>query len=80
MKPGDSHFWKGLLKVKEDFLGCGTFRIKDGSQTRFWEDTWVSSKPLKEQIPELYNIVHNPCEIVANVINQMPLNISFSEH
>jgi len=28
-------FLKGLLKVREDFLGCGTFKIGDGSQTRF---------------------------------------------
>jgi len=26
----DSQFWKGLLKVKEQFLKCGTFKIKDG--------------------------------------------------
>jgi len=26
-------FLKGLLKVREDFLGCGTFKIGDGSQT-----------------------------------------------
>jgi hypothetical protein len=35
IKPGDSQFWKGLLHVKDDFLGCGTFKIKNGSQTRF---------------------------------------------
>jgi hypothetical protein len=46
IRPDDSHFWKGLLKAREDFLGCGTFKIKDGSRTRFWEDTWVGTKPL----------------------------------
>ena len=35
IKPGDSQYWKGLLKAKDDFVGCGTFRIRDGSQTRF---------------------------------------------
>jgi hypothetical protein len=35
IRPGNSHFWKGLLKARENFLGCGTFQIKDGSQTRF---------------------------------------------
>jgi hypothetical protein len=77
IKPGDSHFWKGLLKVREDFLGCGTFKIKDGSQTRFWEDTWVGSKPLKEQFPSLFNIVHYPHDTMVNVMNQNPLNLSF---
>jgi len=35
IKPSDSHFWKGLSKVKEEFLNCGTFKVKDGCQTRF---------------------------------------------
>ena len=77
IRPGYSNFWKGLLKVREDFLGCGTFKIKDGSQTRFWEDTWVDTKPLKDQFPNLYNIVHCPHDTVANVIHQTPLNVSF---
>ena len=28
IKHGDSHFCKGLLKSRDDFLGCGTFKIK----------------------------------------------------
>ena len=69
IKHGDSHFWKGLLNSIKDFLGCGTFEVKDGSQTRFWEDIWVGSKPLKEQFPNLYNIVYYPHVTVANVMN-----------
>jgi hypothetical protein len=77
IKLGELHFWKGLLRSKEDFLGCGTFKIKDGSQTRFWEDIWVGSESLKEQFPNLYNIVYYPHVTVANIMNQMLLNISF---
>ena len=77
IKHGDSHFRKGLLKSREVFLGCGTFKIKDGSQTKFWEDIWVGSKPLKEQFPNLYNVVYYPHITLANVMNQVPLNISF---
>ena len=32
---GDSHFWRGILKVKESFLRFGTFLVGDGSQIRF---------------------------------------------
>jgi hypothetical protein len=45
IKPGDSHFGKDLLKVREGFLGCGTFKIKDGSQISFQEDTCRGSLP-----------------------------------
>ena len=26
-RPRDSYFWAGLMKVKEDFLACGTFKV-----------------------------------------------------
>ncbi|WVZ50275.1 hypothetical protein U9M48_001547 [Paspalum notatum var. saurae] len=55
-----------LLKVREDFLGCGIFTVRDGSQTRFWEDIWVGSNPLKDQFLSLYNIVHYPHKTVLS--------------
>ena len=42
-KPYDSHFWRGLMNIKDEFLTNGTFLIKDESATRFWEDTWVGN-------------------------------------
>ena len=38
-KPYDSHFWRGLVKIKDEVLSNGSFVIKDGCQTRFWDDT-----------------------------------------
>jgi hypothetical protein len=29
--PGDSHFWAGLMKVKDEFLSMGRFDLGDGS-------------------------------------------------
>ena len=26
-RPRDSYFWAGLMKAKEDFLACGTFKV-----------------------------------------------------
>jgi hypothetical protein len=42
-KPYDSHFWRGSMKIKELVLSYGSFKIKDVTQIRFWEDTWVSN-------------------------------------
>ena len=53
---GDSHFWAGLMSVKTKFLRYGSFRIKDGSEIRFWEDARLGNVPLREQYPALYNI------------------------
>jgi hypothetical protein len=76
-KQGDSHFWRGLMKIKEEVLANGSFRISDGTQTRFWEDTWASSRSFKNLYPNIYNICHYPHATVANVMSSTPLNISF---
>ena len=55
--PWDSQFWAGLMKVKGEFLLMGKFDLGDGSQVRFWEDSWIRPRPLKSLFPTLYNIV-----------------------
>jgi hypothetical protein len=35
IKPGDSHFWTGLMKVKNNFLRFGSFQLNNESQIRF---------------------------------------------
>jgi hypothetical protein len=47
-KPGDSHFWAGLMATKKHFFGHGKFSIKDGSEVRFWEDKWLGTTILRE--------------------------------
>jgi len=76
-KPTDSHFWKGLMNVKDSFMNFGSFKVKDGSQTRFWMDTWLENQPLKDSFPSLFNIVRRKQDSVATVIASVPLNISF---
>src|SRR5437016_703576 len=42
--PRDSHFLAGLVGVKNDFLRLGRFNLGDGSQVKFWEDTWLGPR------------------------------------
>jgi hypothetical protein len=77
MKPTDFPFWKGLMKVKEEFFSRGSFTVGNGEDTRFWEDVWLGNKSLADQYPYLYNIVQRKQVSVASVLNQNPLNISF---
>jgi hypothetical protein len=76
-KPYDSHFWRGLMKIKELVLSCGSFMVKDGTQIRFWEDTWVGMTPLKQQFSTIFNIAHDPHATVASVMGGEQYNISF---
>ena len=76
-KSGDSHFWASLMKVKRDFLRFRNFVIKDGSQVRFWEDIWLGNSPLREQYPQLYNIVRKKQDTVAEVLRTPSPNLSW---
>ena len=71
------HRWNLLVRVMEDFMRCESFKIRDGVETRFWEDTWVGSSPLKEQFPSMYNIADYPHVTVETIMNQVPINVSF---
>ena len=76
-KPGDSHFWSSLMKVKQDFLRFGTFKINNGTQVRFWEDRWLGNQPLKDQYPGLYSIVRHKFKTIAEVMTTEQPNISW---
>lgn len=76
-KPGDSHFWSGLMKVKDLFLANGMFKVNNGHATRFWEDKWLGNFTLQHKYPSLYNIVRYKHTTVATVLGSVPLNVSF---
>jgi hypothetical protein len=77
MKPYDSPFWKGLMRVKELFFSKGSFTVGNGEDVRFREDTWLGNKSLADQYTSLYNIVQRKQVSVASVLKHNPLTISF---
>jgi len=34
-RPNDSHFWRGLMRLKDEVLAKGSFEVKDGTKMRF---------------------------------------------
>jgi len=76
-RPGDSQFWIGLMRIKENFFQLGKFKIQNGTQTRFWEDVWLGHTPLKLQYPHLYNITYRKNKTVAEVVGFEPPNVDF---
>jgi hypothetical protein len=76
-KPYDSHFWRGLMHIKDEVLSKGSFDIKDGTNVRFWDDIWIRDKPLKTQYPNLYNIARDPHDTISKIMATSPINISF---
>jgi hypothetical protein len=76
-KPGDSHFWAGLMTTKKFFFPHGSFSIRDGSEIRFWEDIWLGPTPLRDQYPALYSIVRQKGDTLADVLESFPPVITF---
>lgn len=67
LRPGASHFWQGIMDVKNSFFKFCTKKPGDGKNTLFWEDNWLGGKPLAEQFPFLYRITHKPHITLAKV-------------
>jgi hypothetical protein len=61
------------------FFERGLFKVGDGVQTHFCEDTWLGNNPLAAQYPSLYHIVQHKQVLVAHVLSHTPLNISFRQ-
>ena len=61
------------MMIKDEVLASGSFDIKDGSNTRFWDDIWVGTLPFRVRYPSLYNIVRDSHAIVAKVMASQPL-------
>jgi hypothetical protein len=76
-KPDDSHFWAGLMLTKKFLFGLGSFSIKDGSEIRFWEDTWLGNASLCEQYSALYSIVHHKGDTIVKVMETSPPVVTF---
>ena len=77
MRPNDSPFWKGLMRIKATFFNRTRFIVGNGIDTRFWEDMWLGDAPLATQYPSLYRIVQRREALVATVLQSIPLNIQF---
>jgi len=65
------------MKVKGEFLSMGKFDLGDGSQVRFWGDSWINPCPLKLLFPALYNIVRRKSASERSVLSTTPLNVAF---
>ena len=64
------------MKIKDLFIRFGSFQVKNGIQTRFWEDIWLGESPLKSQYPTLYNVVRRKNGTVA-ILGSTALHITF---
>ena len=67
------------MKIKDEVFANGSFNIKDGSKTRFWDDAWEGQVPFKAKYPSLFTVVRDPHATVAKVLATRPLNYILGE-
>jgi hypothetical protein len=56
---GASQFWQGLHKVKHLFKWGAIFKVGNGKNYRFWQDSWLHDVPLKIYYEDLYKMVRD---------------------
>jgi hypothetical protein len=48
-----------IMKVKELYTQNIKMVVGAGMETSFWDDVWCTSHPLKNILPELYDVCEN---------------------
>ncbi|KAL5729637.1 mannosylglycoprotein endo-beta-mannosidase [Ranunculus cassubicifolius] len=46
--------WKGILKVKELFTYCSSFKVGRGDTIQFWHNNWLGGTKLSKRFPALF--------------------------
>lgn len=66
---GQSHFWQGLVQVKNIFMNCCRKIVGNGERTCFWEEHWIGDMPLCNKFPRLYNLTYKHFVSIAEVVH-----------
>lgn len=66
-KPSDSQFWKDIPEIKDIFYGFYRRLLRNGQNTRFWEDICLGNSSLSDQYPRLYALTFSKNIMIASV-------------
>jgi hypothetical protein len=58
-RQSDSHFWKGILEIRDKFYKYCKKKVGNGKSTSFWNNIWCDSEPLSTRYPNLFNIAYD---------------------
>lgn len=58
--------WKSIQKMNDIFWKFIHLKVGSGREIRFWEDKWVSERPLKESFRILYSTAFDPLDMVVD--------------
>jgi hypothetical protein len=64
-----SHFWKGILGVRDLFYRHHKKVMGNGKSTSFWNSTWCDMMPLSFRYPRLFDLPHDKNITVEKVFS-----------
>lgn len=67
-KAGQSHFWHGLMQVKDVYNQFSRKVVGNGKNVLFWEDIWLGNEPFSVKYYRLFNISLNHGITVADAL------------
>jgi hypothetical protein len=62
--------WKKLHRVKHLFKWGAVHKVGNGRLTKFWDDVWMTSSPLRVCFPKLYDVCGDKGISVKEVANR----------
>jgi hypothetical protein len=70
-KQGDSHFWKKILSLRDNFYKYCETLVENGLNTSFWKSNWIGNLPLAIQFPTLFDLAYDK-DISVNKVWKSP--------
>jgi hypothetical protein len=58
-RQSDSHFWKGILDIRDNFYKYCKNKVGNGSNTSFWHNIWCDLEPLSSKYASLFDIAYD---------------------
>jgi hypothetical protein len=74
----DSHFWKGILGVRDLFYKHRKQVMGNGKSTSFWNNAWCDEMPLSVIFPRPFDQAHDKNITVEKVLYLNFQALSFS--
>jgi hypothetical protein len=76
-KPSDSHFWKGILSVRDKYYNYCKKSIGNGKSSSFWKNIWCGTEKLADKYPNLFEFAYDKDITVHNVISSNFQSLTF---
>jgi hypothetical protein len=58
-KQDDSHFWKKILSLRDNFYKYCKVVVGNGMKTSLWKSSWTGDLPLATKVPILFDLAYD---------------------